>query len=121
MAFDPLDWISLAETLSAGPDEASLRAAIGRYYYGVFLKCRLSLTHDNLITPGRSAGDHSLVVRTLKRHRAIAGTAIENLYRLREDADYEPGTPISAADVSKARTYAKEVVRMCGGDWARLP
>ena len=121
MAFDPLDWIGVADSLATGTDEAPLRTAIGRYYYAVFLKSRLSLAHDGKFTPTGRGSDHSGVSRALKMHRASAGTAMENLGRLRERADYEPTASISPREIAAAKEWAEEVTRMCSGDWERLP
>jgi hypothetical protein len=58
VAFDPLAWIALAGEIAGRDDEASHRTAIGRYYYAVFLKSRLSLAHDNKIDPSGRGSEH---------------------------------------------------------------
>lgn len=121
MPFDPLKWLTLANELAARDDEASRRTAIGRYYYAVFLKSRISLAYDGKLTPTGHGTDHSAVARELKKRRASAGTALEGLARLREKADYEPGAAVLPDSVTKANAHAAEVVRMCQSDWGRLP
>ena len=120
MAFDPLDWIALADELAARGNEAAARTAIGRYYYGVFLKSRDSLTHDNLLTPRFDDSDHRAVMTALHQNkRSAAGTALDNLRRTRNRADYDTGK-FDPLDTSAAKVRAGEVIRMCSADWARL-
>lgn len=120
MTFDPLEWIDLADQMGRNP-EAARRAAIGRYYYAVFLKSLLSLDHDGRLERRGDRSDHSAVVRELRLTRRRAGSALYNLQRLRELADYDEAAEIATLDVERARTLAAEVVLMCRSDWARLP
>lgn len=120
MAFDPLEWIDFAERLDLN-SEAARRTAVGRFYYAVFLKALLSLSHDRRIEPRGDRTDHSAVLRELKKTRWRAGVALGKLSRLRGVADYEASVEISTEDVASARLAAAEVVQMCEGDWARLP
>ena len=122
MAFDPQDWLETAVRLGAFDDEASLRAAAGRWYYGVWLKTLLSLEHDGLLLRRNSRDDHSAVPRILHdRRRAAAGMAMRHLGRLRERSDYETERPFNRADERAAAGFAADVVRLLAPDWARLP
>lgn len=120
MAFDPLDWIELADRLDTA-SEAACRTAVSRYYYAVFLKSLLSLAHDGRLEPRGDRTDHGAVGRELRKSRRLAGAAMERLARLRETADYNVEIAITALNVADARELAADVVFMCEGDWARLP
>lgn len=118
MAFDSLEWVNLAETLAANGDEASLRAAIGRYYYAVFVKSRDALSAKGLLTISHGDGDHRAVVDALNNNkRGAAGQALNSLRRGRNTADYDMTLPVSRAEVSRAMHEASEVQRVCKDDW----
>lgn len=122
MAFDPQAWLETAGRLGAFDDEASLRAAAGRWYYGVWLKTLLSLENDGVFLRRNSRDDHSAVPRVLRdRRRAAAGMAMRHLARLRERADYETERPFTRADERDAARFAAEVARLLAPDWSRLP
>ncbi len=65
--FNPRDWLRTAESLAERRDEASLRTAVNRMYYGMFLRNRMSLEANDLLMPRGDARDHKLVERTLKQ------------------------------------------------------
>lgn len=117
-----MDWLTLADQLGQRPDEASLRSAVSRYYYAVFLKSRDTLTAQHLLTPRNQDSDHRDVSVALKQNRrAGAGTALDTLRRLRNDADYDSSLTFAAPQVTRARDLASEVQRLCSQDWARPP
>jgi len=121
VAFDPLDWIALADELAARSDEASHRAAIGRYYYGMFVKSLLSLEFEGKLQPTGSRADHREAVRALSGARSSAAISLNNLARLREAADYRVNPAVTAADLQRARGHAAAIQRMCAPDWAKIP
>lgn len=118
MPFDSLEWVNLADTLAANGDEASFRAAIGRYYYAVFVKSRDTLSANGLLTVSHGDGDHRAVVEALNNNkRGAAGQALNSLRRGRNTADYDTTLPVSRSDVSRAKHQAAEVQRICKDDW----
>lgn len=120
--FNPREWLQLAESLAERADEASLRTAVNRMYYGAFLRNRMSLEANELLTPSGDAKDHRLVARTLnQRRRPRAGSALNSLYRLRERADYEPDEELTHDDYLDALADVEEIVRACSADWEKDP
>jgi hypothetical protein len=119
MSFEPLDWLPLADELGARTDEAARRAAVSRYYYGVFLKSRDTLTAAARMRPRYIDADHRGVVEALAtQRRGGASTALDNLRRERNRADYDSNLAVGATHVTRARELAAEVQRICGPDWA---
>lgn len=121
MAFDPIDWIALADELAERGEEASNRAAIGRYYYGAFLKSLLSLEYEGKMQPRGDRSDHREVVRLHSAARGRAAVALNNLARLRETADYRVNPPITGSDLTRARAHVTAIQEMCRSDWAKIP
>ena len=118
MAFEPLDWEALAGELALLNTEAALRTAIGRLYYAMFVKSRDSLAAKRLIQPDQSDGDHRRVVEGLKMNkRAAAGVALDNLRRLRNNADYAMGSEVNRQSFETAKAHAAQIRRMSAGDW----
>jgi len=84
-AFDPLDFLSLAISLtSSPPNERELRTAVGRAYYAVFLLARNKM---GIKTNAKSV--HAQTQKALKRKNRGAGEMLEKLHRLRKVADYQ--------------------------------
>ncbi len=91
-AFDPLHFLSLARDLAnVGQNEASLRTAVGRAYYALFLVAR----DKTGVTEKRKI--HRLVIEAIRKRKAYHSTAdqLDALRRLRTVADYQllPGQP----------------------------
>lgn len=121
MAFDPLDWLGTADLLLAEGSEASLRTAVSRAYYAVWLKSLLSLEHDGLLNRSGSRNDHTAVVRALRVRRATASKMLSELARDREASDYDTEIRVTASAARTSISTAKEVARLLAPDWARLP
>ena len=121
MAFDPTDWIKLADELAERGEEASIRAAIGRNYYGAFLKSLLSLEYEGKIRPRGDRSDHREVVRLLSVARGRAAIALNTLARLREVADYRVNPSVTRDDLSRARAHVTAIPQMCESDWGKIP
>lgn len=86
MAFDPLDFLTLAQSLaSSGAQECELRTAVGRAYYSAFLVAR-----DKMRVQQRRKVHSETVkrLRKIKGYRSIADE-LEELFELRTVADYE--------------------------------
>ena len=85
-AFDPQEFLRVADSLvSQDTSEASLRTAVGRIYYAVFLTAR-----ETLGVRGRSH-IHGRVIGELRRRDRYAGGQLERLEGLRVVADYQLG------------------------------
>ena len=107
--FDPLDFLDLARELGARTqDEASLRTAVGRAYYALFIIAR-----DKLGFAMKRKAVHTLVTKELKRRRGYRSTAdqLAALKRLRHTADYQmlPDNP-SDRDWQNNWSRAEEIV-----------
>lgn len=100
MAFEPLEFLTVADGI-AGPDEASNRTAVGRMYYGVFLSFRDRLGQQT----NRQPSVHRLVSEALAQRLETVGArqALDQLRRLRNIADYDTAASISRANVAEAR------------------
>ena len=82
--FDPREYLRVADSLvSQDASEASLRTAVGRIYYAVFLTAR-----ETLGVSGRSR-IHGRVIGELRRRDRYAGGQLERLEGLRVVADYQ--------------------------------
>jgi len=80
MPFDPKEFFAVAQHVAEAATDATLRSAINRAYYSVFLVAR-----DRLRVDGTSHG--SVITATREAHRA-AGEQLGELFRLRVIADY---------------------------------
>jgi hypothetical protein len=86
-SFDPLDFLGLARELgNRNQDEASLRTAVGRAYYALFIIAR-----DKLGFATKKRAVHTLVTKELKKRKGYRSTADQfaALKRLRHAADYQ--------------------------------
>ena len=98
-SFDPQEFLRVADSLvSQDTSEASLRTAVGRIYYAVFLTAR-----ETLGVSGRSR-IHGRVIGELRRRDRYAGGQLEKLEGLRVVADYQLDVR-SAFDVDWQRNY----------------
>ena len=98
-SFDPQEFLRVADSLvSQDTSEASLRTAVGRIYYAVFLTAR-----ETLGVSGRSR-IHGRVIGELRRRDRYAGGQLEKLEGLRVVADYQLDVQ-SAFDVDWRRNY----------------
>ncbi len=84
-AFDPHEFLAKASSLACGTDECSLRTAVNRSYYAVFLIARERLG----VTQTERA--HEAVRDRLRRRNNGERLArqMEQLYKLRTTADYD--------------------------------
>ncbi|MGE0598328.1 MAG: hypothetical protein AB7J35_00700 [Dehalococcoidia bacterium] len=118
MAFDPLEWLETAAKLHADGTEASRRTAVGRLYYGVWLKSLIALEEARLMSRRGAREDHREVITVLKSNRrgGIA-TALENLERARRKADYQESEEFTEKQFLSAKAFADEVRRLSEPDW----
>ncbi|GAH34717.1 unnamed protein product [marine sediment metagenome] len=82
-AFDPADYIELADELASRPEQATKRTAADRAYYAAFLISREQLTAKGYIIPHYGSQDHEDVTETLKR-KDLLGTYGNQEFRLRK-------------------------------------
>jgi hypothetical protein len=82
--FEPSEFLTLARSLAKdSTDEAALRTAVGRAYYGVFLLLR------DRFGVVQTEGVHAEVRYRLKRYDSDLGDSFDSLLKLRRAADYE--------------------------------
>lgn len=99
---DPREFIRLARELGARTDEASLRAAVGRAYYGLFLLAREKL---GLSTTSKDVhGEVTMKLRALHGYWKAADH-LKILRQLRNVADYQP-MPDKAKDRDWVQNWA---------------
>jgi uncharacterized protein (UPF0332 family) len=85
MTFNPSEFLRVANELALNTDdEASLRSAVSRAYYAVFLQAR-----DCLGLHGHRRTIHGQVIGRLKSADRNAGDQLDKLEVLRGEADYE--------------------------------
>jgi uncharacterized protein (UPF0332 family) len=97
MSFDWPDYLALARSLSGDADvtpseEARLRSALSRAYYGVYGSAR-AVAKLHGYTPQRFETSHQTLIRYFKespdRARKSIGLNLERMQKNRERADYE--------------------------------
>jgi len=112
--FDSLDFLGIARELgNRNQDEASLRTAVGRAYYALFIVAR-----DKLGFATKKRAVHTLVAKELKKRKGYRSTAdqLTALKRLRHAADYQM-LPYNPADRdwqnnwSRAENLVKQILR----------
>ena len=117
MGFNPRDFIAVADRLVATepPDEASFRAAIGRYYYGVMLAARDHLAASDPGGAERSEHTHRWVIDRLREMNEPAAQQLQTLLNrmrvLRNKADYGDELPRPAEAAKEAGRDARSALR----------
>lgn len=116
---DPVDFISLAVQLSSSHNEADLRSAVSRAYYGAFHTACAFLTDSGLRWPRKdsyAAEIHRKVRHCLSQSdnadALLAGDHLWSLRDLRNQADYDLDSTIfkTSANAATAVRIAIEVV-----------
>lgn len=93
MALDPSEFVAVANHLHThqNPPSGSLRSAVSRGYYAVFLTIKQEVTSRSFTFPRHGA--HGALLGALKatndNHAIRLEKKISRLRRKREDADYE--------------------------------
>ena len=103
--FDPVDFLHLAEKLMKERNEASIRTSISRAYYASFL-----IAKDKLSIMLKPPDVHKEVIKQLYKLSPIAGNSLHNLRRLRNTADYDIKTKVTANEGDTALKLAKLVI-----------
>lgn len=113
MSFNWLLYLEVADKLTVLPDrgleEAYLRSAVSRYYYGVFCRSREILENKGYVFPKRNV--HQKVIDALKSEEASAGVNLDRLRRERNQADYDETVRFTRIRVQKARHFTNLVKR----------
>jgi hypothetical protein len=104
----------LADNKSAcGVDEANLRSAISRFYYGAFRFVRRRCEETASYTPTGSGSDHAALRRHLsRRNKFTLAERLEELQRWREQCDYDDEVPNLDILVEEAKEAAAQVYRL---------
>lgn len=112
---DPIDFFRTAELLKGEVGEAHLRTSVGRSYYAAFLYFREYLKKIGLEKtkqPGREA--HTFVIQCMANSNVPEGGRasqyLQDLRRLREDADYHLDRVFSQNDAEDAFVKAQKIV-----------
>lgn len=110
--FDPTGFLRIARSLvSRGDaDEAELRTAVGRAYYGVFLVARERLTSTGEITPTWTSEDHWAVITALRSRGGPFGDQLHRLRRERNRDDYDLRSPRTQSGSEQIMTLAESVL-----------
>lgn len=116
---DPVDFVSLAVRLSGSHNEAELRSAVSRSYYGAFRIAKTFLADCGIRWPRKesyAAEIHRKVRHCLSQSANVdamlAGDQLWSLRDLRNQADYELESTMfkATANVATAVRIATEIV-----------
>ena len=114
MAFDPQDFLSLAQNLTntSTANEAELRTAVSRAYYAVHLRARETLVAAGQMKSTNSGADHGIVISKLRNRGGSLGDQVDWLRVRRIRADYRLGSPVAA--------NAQNIVAVAQAVWPRI-
>jgi len=115
MSFDWKEYVKLAEELSENQNEAHLRSAISRAYYGVFCISRNKKAFKNYkLKKGENI--HWMVINAYKNspnyNDELAGKYLDELRKNRNNADYDEDKNIDKGLAERAIHKAKEILRV---------
>jgi uncharacterized protein (UPF0332 family) len=116
MSFDWLLYIKMTEKLlrrkPKGMEEAYLRTAISRAYYGIFGKLRQDLETRGIKFPGNRNIHQELIKKLKASSDALelqAGVQLDRLRRERNSADYDANAYFDQTRARKAKILAGEI------------
>jgi uncharacterized protein (UPF0332 family) len=115
MAFDWKEFIKFSEELyDSRNDEASLRSAISRAYYGAFGAIRPYCIYKFQISAKSNHEIHRTIIDKLKsssdRLEYSTGNFLSGLRDERNNADYDSSSSITKPNVNKAINVSKAVI-----------
>jgi uncharacterized protein (UPF0332 family) len=115
MGFDWKDFITLSEELyNSKSDEASLRSAISRAYYGAFCSIR-PYCHSKFGVSSKSNDIHRIIIEKLKSSsnnlEYSTGNLLSNLREDRNNADYDSHFSAGKGIVEKSIRNSKYVIQ----------
>lgn len=117
MPIKPLDFIEFAESLLSNPlNEAGLRSAISRSYYGAFLHTQEYV--DAKLAPIAALSDgvgvHEALIRRLRAEKAMksrsAAYQLTALRTMRVTADYKTLDVFELGDAEEAIANSKKLI-----------
>ena len=111
----PRLFLEPARDLVAGPTEAHRRSAAGRAYYAAFQEARAALERWSVVIPARESIHAAVRLRFLYAGDADAqeiGRCLDDLVKLRNEADYQLASPGSFRDVGEAETAIDNAVAL---------
>ncbi|MDI6781099.1 MAG: HEPN domain-containing protein [bacterium] len=111
MSFDWREYIKLSEELILRKEEACLRSAVSRSYYGVFCIARNKLRYRSY-----SGSDvHRKVIETYENSRDIIqkkiGKNLNELRKARNNADYDNSIEIKKDEAERMLVLSKQVLK----------
>ncbi|MGB9597906.1 MAG: hypothetical protein ACPL7B_16600 [Candidatus Poribacteria bacterium] len=116
MPFDWREYIELAKSLQSNrgngySQEASLRSAISRSYYGAFCYVRNFIRDYKGYSPLNNASDHFHVREHFKKYGQIdIARKLEKLRQWRNNCDYDDTVNDLSILFKEAIQYAQEVI-----------
>ncbi len=112
MGFNWRGYVLLAESLSSNTDEASLRSAISRAYYGAFCLSRNHFGLSNNTGPEVHKKVSEKYAESDDDEIFYAGQCLEELRKKRNDADYNGNYDITKEDIAKVVEKSKSIVKI---------
>ena len=117
MNFNWKEYINLAEELVEFSDEAKLRTAISRAYYGAFCLARNKKGLKSY-KPQKGENIHWKVINEYKRspdyNEKFVGNTLDKLRKNRNDADYDEDRTIDFRLAQRVLIKAKQVLDKLG-------
>ena len=115
--------LALALEADAASDEAKARTSVSRHYYAAFLEARDRLIQTTAIRV-RSKNAHDVVQksfgRSLDGSTKVLGRLLEDLKKLRVQADYDLATALGAGDAGDAKALYRDIeVRLKAQDFTK--
>jgi uncharacterized protein (UPF0332 family) len=118
MRFDWTLYLQLADAFiksqPAGLEEAYLRSAVSRAYYGAFCPARNFLTDKRGISPPADRSVHEFVINNFKNSASAdeqkVGLWLDRLRRERNDADYNDTATVNTNKATLAVFMARQVI-----------
>lgn len=116
MAVQPCDFVTAAETLSAGATEIDWRNAVSRAYYGAFHHASLHVDRCKAIPHhAERGGSHEAAIRRFELNGDTAGKSIAyvltDMKTKRKTADYRIESGVSAAEAVTQVAKARKVIQ----------
>lgn len=112
MQFNPLEFLTLAETLSDDVNyqtESGFRTSVGRAYYAAFHTVKAWLEGDGWKPRKKRGRTHQQVIHALKDLDTTAGSLLKKLFDLRVRSDYKLHKHVGAEFVGESIQLSKEI------------
>lgn len=111
MVFDWKEYLNLARSLETRQEEASLRSAVSRSYFGAFCYARnYARDHQNFFPSGKSS-DHTGVREHFQTHSMPdIARRLQRLREWRNQCDYDDEVENIIVLVRQAMDYAQKII-----------